>query len=77
MCLLVFALCSLLLSSSLDASRSQVIDAECAYDKAHLENNEEYFKSIGCEYVIVDVFAYNKLAFNFLYVSEREPNRHA
>lgn len=26
---------------------------------------EEYFKSIGCEYVIVDVFAYNKLAFNF------------
>lgn len=21
---------------------------------------EEYFKSVGCEYIIVDVFAYNK-----------------
>ena len=26
---------------------------------------EEYFKSIGCEYVIVDVFAYNKNAISF------------
>ena len=26
---------------------------------------EEYFKSIGCEYVIVDVFAYNDIGFNF------------
>lgn len=26
---------------------------------------EEYFKSVGCEYVIVDVFAYNEKAINF------------
>jgi len=26
---------------------------------------EEYFKSIGCEYVVIDVFAYNDLAINF------------
>jgi len=26
---------------------------------------EEYFKSINCEYVLVDVFAYNQNAFNF------------
>lgn len=26
---------------------------------------EEYFKSINCEYVLVDVFAYNNNAFNF------------
>jgi len=26
---------------------------------------EEYFKSINCEYVLVDVFAYNDNAFNF------------
>ena len=26
---------------------------------------EEYFKSINCEYVLVDVFAYNENAFNF------------
>lgn len=26
---------------------------------------EEYFKSVGCEYVKVDVFAYNDLAINF------------
>jgi len=26
---------------------------------------EEYFKSITCEYVLVDVFAYNENAFNF------------
>ena len=26
---------------------------------------EEYFKSIGCEYVKVDVFAYNDNAINF------------
>ena len=26
---------------------------------------EEYFKSVGCEYVIVDVFAYNENAINF------------
>ncbi|MEE3342560.1 MAG: GNAT family N-acetyltransferase [Bacilli bacterium] len=26
---------------------------------------EEYFKSMGCEYVLVDVFAYNKIGINF------------
>jgi len=26
---------------------------------------EEYFKNINCEYVLVDVFAYNENAFNF------------
>ena len=26
---------------------------------------EEYFKSIGCEYVLIDVFAYNENAINF------------
>ena len=26
---------------------------------------EDYFKSIGCEYVVIDVFAYNNLAINF------------
>ena len=26
---------------------------------------EEYFKSVGCEYVIVDVFAYNDIGKNF------------
>lgn len=26
---------------------------------------EEYFKSVGCEYIFVDVFAYNEIAKNF------------
>lgn len=26
---------------------------------------EEYFKSVGCKYILVDVFAYNKIGFNF------------
>ena len=26
---------------------------------------EEYFKSIGCEYIIVDVFSYNDIGINF------------
>lgn len=26
---------------------------------------KEYFKSVGCEYVIVDVFAYNDIGKNF------------
>lgn len=26
---------------------------------------EEYFKSVGCEYIIIDVFAYNESAINF------------
>ena len=30
-----------------------------------MEKMEEYFKSLGCEYVLVDVFAYNDLAIDF------------
>ena len=30
-----------------------------------IEKMEEYFKSIGCEYVIIEVFAYNDLAIKF------------
>ena len=30
-----------------------------------LDKIEEYFKSIGCEYVLVDVFAYNEKALKF------------
>ncbi len=26
---------------------------------------EDYFKEMGCEYIFVDVFAYNKNAINF------------
>lgn len=26
---------------------------------------EEYFKSVGCQYIIVDVFAYNEVVKNF------------
>ena len=30
-----------------------------------METMEEYFRSVGCEYVTIDVFAYNELAKNF------------
>ena len=33
--------------------------------KALMNKMEEYFKSVGCEYVLVDVFAYNKNGINF------------
>ena len=33
--------------------------------KALMNKMEEYFKSVGCEYILVDVFAYNKNAINF------------
>ncbi len=33
--------------------------------KALIEKMEEYFKSNDCEYVLVDVFAYNENAINF------------
>ena len=33
--------------------------------KALIEKIEEYFKSVGCEYVLVDVFAYNETAISF------------
>lgn len=33
--------------------------------QALINKMEEYFKSIGCEYIIVDVFAYNEIGKNF------------
>ena len=30
-----------------------------------MQKMEEYFKSINCEYIIIDVFAYNDIAINF------------
>ncbi len=33
--------------------------------QALMTKMEEYFKSVGCEYVLVDVFAYNENAINF------------
>lgn len=33
--------------------------------KQLMDKIEDYFKSIGCEYVYVDVFAYNKSGINF------------
>ena len=33
--------------------------------QALMDKIEEYFKSVGCEYVLVDVFAYNENAINF------------
>lgn len=33
--------------------------------KQLMNKMEEYFRSIGCEYVMIDVFAYNELAVNF------------
>ena len=33
--------------------------------QALMEKMEEYFKSVGCEYILVDVFAYNKNGIKF------------
>ena len=33
--------------------------------KQLMNKMEEYFRNIGCEYVMIDVFAYNELAVNF------------
>lgn len=38
---------------------------------------EEYFKSINCEYVLVDVFAYNENAFNFYSKKDYHSRMHA
>ena len=32
---------------------------------ALMKKMEEYFKSLGCEYILVDVFGYNENAINF------------
>ena len=37
---------------------------------------EEYFKSIGCEYVLVDVFAYNKKGISFYDKQGYHPRMH-
>ncbi|MBQ9014058.1 MAG: GNAT family N-acetyltransferase [Bacilli bacterium] len=37
----------------------------CGTGKALMNKMEEYFKSVGCEYIKVDVFAYNKNGINF------------
>lgn len=34
--------------------------------KELINKMEKYFKSVGCEYVIVDVFAYNEIGKNFI-----------
>ena len=41
--------------------------------KLLIKKMEEYFISCGCEYVIVDVFAYNEIAFNFYSKSGYHP----
>ena len=33
--------------------------------QALINKMEEYFKSVGCEYILVDVFAYNKMGIDF------------
>ena len=33
--------------------------------QALINKMEEYFKSLGCEYILVDVFGYNENAINF------------
>ena len=35
--------------------------------KSLMAKMEEYFKSVGCEYVLVDVFGYNDLGMNFYF----------
>ncbi len=37
---------------------------------------EEYFKSVGCEYILVDVFAYNKNGINFYDKQGYHPRMH-
>ena len=32
-----------------------------------MEKLEEYFKSVGCEYILIDVFGYNDLALKFYF----------
>ena len=51
-----------------DATVFQQVEARINYLIANIgskEKMEEYFKSVGCEYVIVDVFAYNDIGKNF------------
>ena len=41
--------------------------------KLLIEKIEEYFKSKDCEYVIVDIFAYNDNAMNFYFKNNYHP----
>ena len=41
--------------------------------KSLIEKMEEYFKSNDCEYIIVDVFAYNDNAMNFYFKNNYHP----
>ena len=38
-----------------------------------IKEMENYFKSINCEYIIIDVFAYNEQALNFYYKQGYHP----
>ena len=42
--------------------------------QALMNRLEQYFKSVGCEYILVDVFAYNEIAKNF-YTKNNYHNR--
>lgn len=44
--------------------------------QALMSKMEEYFKSVGCEYILVDVFAYNKNGINFYDKQGYHPRMH-
>ena len=41
--------------------------------QALMNKIEEYFKSVGCEYILVDVFGYNDLALKFYFKQGYHP----
>ena len=41
-----------------------------------MKKMEEYFKSVGCKYILVDVFAYNKNGINFYDKQGYHPRMH-
>lgn len=44
--------------------------------QALMNKLEDYFKSVGCEYIFVDVFAYNKSGINFYNKQGYHPRMH-
>lgn len=44
--------------------------------QALMNKLEDYFKSVGCEYIFVDVFAYNKNGINFYNKQGYHPRMH-
>lgn len=44
--------------------------------QALMNKMEDYFKSVGCEYIFVDVFAYNKSGINFYNKQGYHPRMH-